>query len=151
MTFLSRKIVVAAFALLVLTWAMPAGAQVLYGSVVGNVEDSSGAALPGATVTLTNKGTGLVQTGVTGATGTFTFTNVQAGTYDVKVSMQGFKEAVQTDVPVTVNTVSRVDSRLELGALTETVTVVVRDGAAADRQGRHAHRIEVADDHDSCR
>jgi hypothetical protein len=92
---------------------------VLYGSVVGNVEDSSGGALPGATVTLTNKGTGLVQTAVTGATGTFTFTNVQAGSYDVKVSMQGFKEAVRTDVPVTANTVSRVDSRLELGALSE--------------------------------
>ena len=61
---------------------------------------------------------------MTGATGTFTFTNVQAGTYDVKVSMQGFKEAVRTDVPVTVNTVSRVDSRLELGALTESVSVV---------------------------
>ena len=124
MTLLSRKVVVGAFVLLALTWAVPAGAQVLYGSVVGNVEDASGAALPGATVTLTNKGTGLVQTGVTGATGTFTFTNVQAGTYDVKVSMQGFKEFVRTDVPVTVNTVSRVDSRLELGALTELVSVV---------------------------
>ena len=83
--------------MLVLAGVVPAAAhaQVLYGSVVGNVEDSSGAALPGATVTLTNKGTGLVQTAVTGETGTFTFTNVQAGTYDVKVSMQGFKEAVR--------------------------------------------------------
>ena len=115
-----------ALLVLVLAGVVPAAAhaQVLYGSVVGNVEDSSGATLPGATVTLTNKGTGLVQTAVTSETGTFTFTNVQAGTYDVKVSLQGFKEAVRTDVPVTVNTVSRVDSRLELGALTETVTVV---------------------------
>lgn len=111
--------------LLALVGLAPAAAhaQVLYGSVVGNVEDSSGGALPGATVTLTNKGTGLVQTTVTGATGTYTFTNVQAGTYDVKVSLQGFKESVRADVPVTVNTVSRVDSRLDLGALTETVTV----------------------------
>ena len=115
-----------ALLVLVLAGVVPAAAhaQVLYGSVVGNVEDSSGATLPGATVTLTNKGTGLVQTAVTGETGSFTFTNVQAGTYDVKVSLQGFKEAVRTDVPVTVNTVSRVDSRLELGALTESITVV---------------------------
>ena len=124
MTLLFRKVVATAFVLLALAWALPAGAQVLYGGVVGNVEDSSGATLPGATVTLTNQGTGLVQTTVTGETGSFTFTNVQAGTYTVKVSLQGFKESVRTDVPVTVNTVSRVDSRLELGALTESVTVV---------------------------
>jgi hypothetical protein len=121
-----QAIVRVALLLLVFAAGVPAAvhAQVLYGSVVGNVEDSSGATLPGATVTLTNKGTGLVQTAVTGATGSFTFTNVQAGIYDVKVSMQGFKEAVRTDVPVTVNTVSRVDSRLELGSLSETVSVV---------------------------
>jgi hypothetical protein len=114
-----------ALALLVLAGFAPsaAHAQVLYGGVVGNVEDGSGAALPGATVTLVNKGTGLVQTTVTSETGTYTFTNVQAGIYDLKVSLQGFKEFVKADVPVTVNTISRVDSRLELGNLTETVTV----------------------------
>ena len=70
MTRLFRKLVVSAFVvLLALPWALPARAQVLYGSVVGNVEDSSGATLPGATVTLTNQGTGLVQTAVTGETG----------------------------------------------------------------------------------
>src|SRR4029079_10256776 len=70
-----------------------------------------------------SKETGLSKTVVTSDVGSFTFTNVQAGLYDVKVSLQGFKEYVKADVPVTVNTVSRVDSRLELGALTETVTV----------------------------
>ena len=44
--------------------------------------------MPGATVSLVNKGTGLVQTAVTSGTGTYTFTNVQAGVYDVKVSNQ---------------------------------------------------------------
>ena len=112
-------------AVLLAAGVLPAAAhaQVLYGSVVGSVEDGSGAALPGATVTLTNKGTGLVQTTVTSDSGTYTFTNVQAGTYDVKVSLQGFKESVKADVPVTVTTVSRVDARLELGNLSETVTV----------------------------
>ena len=63
-------------ALFVLAGLVPAAAhaQVLYGGVVGNVEDGSGAALPGATVTLVNKGTGLVQTTVTSETGTYTFT-----------------------------------------------------------------------------
>ena len=103
--------------------ASVAQAQVLYGSIVGNVEDSSGAALPGATVTITSKETGLSKTVVTSDVGSYTFTNVLAGVYDVKVSLQGFKEAVKADVPVTVNTVSRADAKLEIGALTETVTV----------------------------
>ena len=98
-------------------------AQVLYGSIVGNVQDSSGAALPGATVTITSQETNLVRTAVTNETGAFTFTNVQAGTYSVKVSLQGFKESVETAVPVTVNTVSRVDAHLEIGQLSETITV----------------------------
>ena len=65
---------------------MPArlGAQVLYGSLVGTVTDASGAAVPGATVTATNKETNLARTAVTGDGGTFSFTNVLAGTYDVK-------------------------------------------------------------------
>jgi Carboxypeptidase regulatory-like domain/TonB dependent receptor len=98
-------------------------AQVLYGSLVGTVTDDSGAAVPGATVTATNKETNYVRTAVSGDTGTYSFTNVQAGTYDVKVTLQGFKEFVKTDVPVSVNEVARVDVQLAVGALSETVTV----------------------------
>ena len=100
-----------------------ADAQVLYGSIVGNVEDSSGATLPGATVTITSRETNLTRSTVSNEAGAYSFTNVQAGTYDVKVSLQGFKESVKTAVPVSVNTVSRVDARLDIGQLSETVTV----------------------------
>jgi outer membrane receptor protein involved in Fe transport len=55
--------------------------------------------------------------------GTYTLTNVVPGTYDVKVSLQGFREASQTNVPVTAGQISRVEVKLEVGALTETVTV----------------------------
>jgi len=103
--------------------APTAHAQVLYGSIVGNVTDASGAALPGATVTITSKETNLSRTSVSNETGNYSLTNVLAGTYEVKVSLQGFKEYVKTDVPVTVNTVSRVDAELAVGALSETVTV----------------------------
>jgi len=98
-------------------------AQVLYGSLVGTVTDSSGAAVPGATVTATNTETNLALTAVTGDGGTYSFTNVLAGPYDVKVTLQGFKEAVRTAVPVSVNEVARIDVALEVGALSETVTV----------------------------
>ena len=79
--------------------------------------------MPGATVTITHKETNLSRETVTNETGIYTFTNVQAGAYDIKVSMSGFREFVKTDVPVSVNQISRVDVKLDVGALTETITV----------------------------
>ena len=120
-----KRLLLAILALFAATSALPpAGdAQVLYGSIVGNVEDSSGATLPGRDRDHHQPETNLARTAVTNETGAYSLTNVQAGTYDVKVSLQGFKESVRTAVPVTVNTVSRVDARLEIGQLSETVTV----------------------------
>ena len=110
-------------ALVVLFSPMSTGAQVLYGSVVGQVNDTSGAAVPRVTVTITNPDTGLTRTAVSSDTGAYSFTNVLAGRYDVRVSLQGFKEFVKTGVPVSANEVSRVDATLELGTLSDTVTV----------------------------
>jgi hypothetical protein len=122
---LTRRIVTAFAALVLVSGCLPAtlDAQVLYGSIVGTVSDSSGAAVPGATVTIKNTDTNHERTAVTSGEGIYSFTNVQAGPYDVKVVLQGFKEFVQTAVPVSVNTVSRVDARLDVGNLSETVTV----------------------------
>jgi len=100
-----------------------ASAQVLYGSLVGQVSDTSGAVTPGATITITNRDTGLTRTAVSNETGGYSFTNVQPGPYDVKVTLQGFREFVKTGVPVSVNEVGRVDAALEVGTLTDTVTV----------------------------
>jgi hypothetical protein len=100
-----------------------AGAQVLYGSIVGNVTDSQGASIPGASVTITSKETGLSKDTTSGNDGGYNIVNVLAGTYDLKVVLQGFREFVRTGVPVTVGSISRVEVRLEVGALSETVTV----------------------------
>jgi hypothetical protein len=98
-------------------------AQGLYGTIAGTVVDDSGASIPGATVTVVNQGNGLEVSGVTDDTGAFAIRNLQPGTYTVKASLQGFKEYVQTGVPVAQNDVSRVVAQLEVGALTESVTV----------------------------
>jgi len=98
-------------------------AQGLYGTIAGTVVDDSGAAIPGATVTVVNQGTGLQVSGVTDETGAYALRNLQPGTYSVKASLQGFKEYVQTGVPVSQNDVVRVAAKLEVGALTESVTV----------------------------
>src|SRR5437870_12666078 len=91
-----------AAALIGLLWgAGGAVAQEIYGSVVGAIRDSSGAQVPGVTVQITNRETNLVLTTVSNETGAYTFPNVLPGTYDVKVTLQGFKEFVQQGLPVT--------------------------------------------------
>ena len=103
--------------------AAPVAAQEIYGSVLGTIQDTSGARIPGATVAITNRDTNLVVTTVTNETGAFTFSNVLPGTYDVKVTLLGFREFAQKGVPVTAGSIARVDAKLQVGALTESVTV----------------------------
>jgi hypothetical protein len=110
-------------ALAMIAGAATADAQVLYGSIVGNVQDSSGAALPGATVAIQQAETTLTREMVTDQTGAYSFTAVPSGTYTITVTMTGFRTFSRVNVPVTLNSVARVDAKLELGQLTETVTV----------------------------
>ena len=98
-------------------------AQEIYGSVLGTIQDTSGARVPGASVAITNRETNLVLTTVTNESGAYTFSSVLPGTYDVKVTLQGFKEFVQQGVPVTAGSISRADARLQVGSLSESVTV----------------------------
>ncbi len=97
-------------------------AQVLYGSIVGTVTDSSGAALPGATVAVEQTETKFSRELVTDASGIYQFTAVPSGTYTVSIKMNGFRTFSRT-VPVTLNSVARVDVKLEIGQVTESVTV----------------------------
>jgi len=102
--------------------ARPLDAQVLYGSIVGSVTDGSGAAMPGATVTIEQTETKLTRELVTDGAGVYNFTAVPSGTYTVSVKMNGFRTFTRS-VPVTLNSVARVDVKLEIGALTESVQV----------------------------
>ena len=104
-------------------YATPVGAQILYGSIVGNVTDAQGAVIPAAMVTVTHKETNLTRETTTNQDGVYTVTNAAPGTYDVKVSLSGFREFIKTSVPVSAGNISRVDVKMEVGALSETVTV----------------------------
>jgi Carboxypeptidase regulatory-like domain/TonB dependent receptor-like, beta-barrel len=103
--------------------AAPASPQILYGSVVGTIKDAQAAPVAGATVTIVNKDNNLTREGVTNALGAYTLINVPPGRYDVKIALTGFREGVRTNVPVTIGEVSRVDMTMEVGTLTESVTV----------------------------
>ena len=110
-------------ALLALVVPEQGAAQVLYGSLTGNVTDASGAAIPGATVTITNNETNESRETVTDHSGSYTFTTVRTGMYTVKVSQTGFKTTTKTNVEVTLNTTTRADIAVEVGQVAETVTV----------------------------
>src|SRR5579863_649031 len=97
--------------------------QVLYGSLVGSVQDPSGAPVPGATVSVTQQETGQTRSTTTDPTGQYSLTTLAAGTYVVKISDQGFKTYSQTGVGVAINSVTRVDATLQLGAVTQSVEV----------------------------
>src|SRR5881628_3366960 len=123
---LNHRILVAGCILVLVTCILagPAAiAQVLYGSIVGHVLDPSGAPVPGATITITNKGTNQSRDTISDETGNYTFTTVQTGSYTLKVALPGFKEFQQTDVLVQLNSTTRVNVQLEVGQVAETVTV----------------------------
>jgi len=110
---------------LLVVLCMPSGvhAQAVTGTLLGNITDSSGAAVPGATVTATEVQTNISRTAVTNETGFYLFSSLQNGTYTVETELTGFKKVIRQNVKVDVNTTIRVDVTMEVGQLTEAVTV----------------------------
>lgn len=100
-----------------------ANAQVLYGTVLGTVTDSSQGAVAGATVQLSNKQTGYTAETKTDDRGSYEFRNLNPGQYDVKIAASGFSTFEADQFPVTANTIARVDAQLKVGQITEVITV----------------------------
>src|SRR6058998_3303601 len=92
-------------------------------SVSGRVEDSSGAALPGAIVTVTSLETGAGRTVSTGETGTYRVLSLPVGRYEVKAEAAGFKAALQTGISLAVGEEAVVNLKLEVGTIQDEVTV----------------------------
>ena len=101
----------------------PAWAQLNTAELNGRVTDTSGAVLPGVTVTATQTATGLVRSAVTDDTGTYLLSNLPTGPYRLEVALQGFRSYVQTGLVLTVGATPTVNAVLELGSLEETITV----------------------------
>jgi hypothetical protein len=101
----------------------PASAQVLYGSIVVDVRDNTGGVVPGADVTITNTETNLTRQSVSDGSGLATFATVPPGTFTVTVSLSGFKEYVANQIVVSQNNITRVNTTLVVGAVTDTISV----------------------------
>src|SRR6059036_439881 len=80
---------------LLVAGAADLGAQSNTGRISGTVTDSSGAVLPGVTVTVTQQGTGLSRSATTDASGAYVFVSLPVGTYDASAELSGFKKAVK--------------------------------------------------------
>ncbi|HTZ47990.1 MAG TPA: carboxypeptidase regulatory-like domain-containing protein, partial [Verrucomicrobiae bacterium] len=91
--------------------------------VVGTVTDTSGAVIPGATITLTNIGTNIQQTTQSNGTGDYIFNLLQVGTYSIKVEAKGFKTFVAPNITLAAGDRARADAKLELGDISQTVEV----------------------------
>jgi hypothetical protein len=111
-----------------------ATAQVLYGTLTGNVTDPSGAVIPGAKVEALNVGTGAARQTTTDVRGVYQFSTLLPGIYKITVSAQSFRTVVQDGTSIEPNAVLRFDPMLEVGQTAEAIEVTATAGALqADR------------------
>src|SRR5581483_1848456 len=100
-----------------------AGKAQTSGEITGLVTDSSGAAVAGASVTVTNKATGAPRKVITNSEGLYAFPSLLPGVYELKVEQSGFKTARLDNIKLEVQQTARLDLTMEVGAVGETVTV----------------------------
>ncbi|MFN7919718.1 MAG: carboxypeptidase regulatory-like domain-containing protein [Bryobacteraceae bacterium] len=100
-----------------------AWAQTSTGSITGTVTDSSGAVVPNARIAIRNAGTGTHMDAVSNAEGNYTALLLPPGAYDLNVTAQGFKSFEQTGIRVRVQQQARVDVVLQVGGISESVSV----------------------------
>jgi len=117
-----KALAVLACALAVVGLPSAARAQAT-GQITGVITDDSGSVVPGATVEVTNQATGFTRNAVSGVDGVYTIPLLNPGRYDVKASLSGFRTSIRSGIDVVVNETARVDQQLQVGAVTEQVTV----------------------------
>jgi hypothetical protein len=117
----SRRVLLCALCVLATASAY---AQVQTGSIVGTASDSSNAVLPGVSVSLSGERLiGGVQTQFTDAAGAYRFDRLPPGTYALKFELQGFRSVEMSDVRVSAAFVATVNGKLDVGSVSETITV----------------------------
>jgi hypothetical protein len=109
--------------LAILVFSDPLFAQSVTGTIVGTLTDSTGAAVPTATVIVVNQDTNIEYPGVVSSSGEYTVTNLPPGSYSVKTSLTGFRPSVVKDVVVLPARSARVNVTLEPGTINQVVEV----------------------------
>lgn len=117
-------------------------AQSNQGTITGTVSDPAAAVVPSAQIQVKNSATGVVYSGGTSGTGNYVL-SVPAGTYEIEVNAPGFKKFVESNVQVIVATDTRKDVTLELGAPTETVSVLDTAPLLKTESGEMSHTVDI--------
>jgi Carboxypeptidase regulatory-like domain/TonB dependent receptor len=102
---------------------VPASAQVLYGTLTGNVVDGTGAGVPAAKIEAVNAGTGLTKQASADASGSYVFNDLQPGTYKLTISAPAFGSVIEEGVVVDANSVRRVDVKLQPAQVSQSIVV----------------------------
>lgn len=124
--------VIASGCALALLVALPALAQVTTGSIAGVVSDTSGAVMPGVSVSLSgDRLIGGTKTTTTDSAGRYSFDRLPPGSYDVKFELQGFRASERRGVAVSATFTATVNAKLEVGQMSETLEIT-GEGAAVD-------------------
>ena len=109
-----------------LALAGTAAAQAVTGTIIGTVADTTGAVLPGVSVTVKQTETGFTRTLTSDTNGEFTAASIPTGTYTVTGEISGFKAVSLSNIQVGVDSRVRADLKLEVGAMTESVEIVAQ-------------------------
>jgi hypothetical protein len=108
---------------LLLVLATPAVCQIITSSIVGQITDETGSAVPDAEVTVTNSGTGISMKTTADSSGAYSVTNLQFGAYEVTAAKTGFQTFRVTGVQLLASQAARVDMKLQVGQVQQTVNV----------------------------
>ena len=130
---------------LMLSVGAPTGtAQTVTGSLVGSIFDSSNAPIVGAKVIATEVSRNVSRETISNEAGNYTISSMDPGTYQVSIEHPGFKRFVKDRVEITINNTVRVDARLELGQVSETVEVLANPLQIKTDRGDLSQQIQSA-------
>src|SRR5215471_1216998 len=113
------------------------------GTITGTISDPAGAVVANAMVEARNVDTGTVYQAGSSATGNFTLAQMPTGTYELAISVPGFKKFVRAGIIVPVAQVVRIDATLEVGASTESVTVNAAAPLLKTESGELSHTVTL--------
>jgi hypothetical protein len=137
------KLIITVSAFLLLCAA--AFSQTDRGTITGTILDPAGAVVPNAAVEAKNADTGALYTAASTNTGNYTLASLPAGTYELSVSATGFKKYIRPGVVVPVAQTVRADANLEVGAVTDTVTINAETQILKTESGEMSHEIDYSD------
>ncbi|HYT76499.1 MAG TPA: carboxypeptidase-like regulatory domain-containing protein, partial [Vicinamibacterales bacterium] len=122
--------------------AAPAAGQTSTGRISGTVADSSGAVLPGVTVTATNERTALTRTNTTDGQGAYVFVDLPVGSYTVKTELSGFKSAFRSGYTLNADGRVTIDFKLDVGSVSESVQVTAAGETVNTMSGEVARVVD---------